>query len=371
MARDYYEILGVAKSATEEEIKKAYRKLARKYHPDVNPGDKSAEDKFKEISEAYGVLSDAEKRKQYDALGHDAFKSGGHGYDFSGANFDDIRSHFGGFDMNDIFGDMFGGGMGGGSRRRQRNAPMKGDDINYTITVPFKDAIFGSEYEVSVNHTESCSVCGGKGGDKTTCPTCGGSGQKMNQQQAGMFSVSACPTCRGTGQISRNVCSSCGGSGYKNAQEKIKVRIPKGVDKNSKIRIAGKGNAGVNGGPAGDLYIITNVKDHEVFERKGDNIYVNVPVDIFEAALGTKINVPTPYGTISMNIPAGTQPNQTFRVKNKGVPSLKGSVVGDLYVVIKVHVPQIAIESDRKALEEMQHRYSDNERNRLVEKARL
>lgn len=368
MSRDYYETLGVTKSATEDEIKKAYRKLARKYHPDVNPGDKSAEDKFKEISEAYGVLSDAEKKKQYDALGHDAFKSGGHGYDFSGANFNDIKDHFGGFDFNDIFGSAFGGGMGG--RRRSRNTPVQGDDINYTIQIPFKDAIFGNEYEVSLNHTVSCPSCGGKGGDKKTCPTCGGSGQKMNQQ-AGMFSVSPCPTCRGTGQISQNVCSSCKGSGYKNEQEKIKIKIPKGVDKNSKIRVSGKGNAGLNGGPSGDLYIITNVKDHEVFERKGDNIYVNVSADIFEAALGAKINVPTPYGTISMNIPAGTQPNQTFRVKNKGVPSLKGSAVGDLYVVIKVKVPQIAIEKDRKALEEMQHRYSDNERSLLIEKARL
>ncbi|MGE4318120.1 MAG: molecular chaperone DnaJ [Deferribacterales bacterium] len=369
MAGDYYSILGVAKTATEDEIKKAYRKLARKYHPDVNPGDKSAEDKFKEISEAYGVLSDAEKRKQYDSLGHDAFKSGGHGYDFSGANFDDIKNHFSGFNMNDIFGDMFGGGFGGGSRRN-RNAPRRGEDINYTIQIPFKDAIFGNEYEITLNHTENCASCGGKGGDKTVCPACQGSGQTMTNR-GGMISVSPCPTCKGRGEIHQNVCSVCKGSGYKNVQEKVKVKIPKGVDKNSKIKIPGKGNAGVNGGPQGDVYIITNVKDHEIYERKGNNVYVTVDVDIFEAALGEKINVPTPYGTISMSIPAGTQPGQTFRVKNKGVPSLKGTAIGDLYVVIRVKVPQIAIEKDREALKEMQHRYADNERARLIEKARL
>ena len=368
MAGDYYQILGVAKTASEDEIKKAYRKLARKYHPDLNPGDKSAEDKFKEISEAYGVLSDAEKKKQYDSLGHDAFKSGGHGYDFSGSNFEDIRNHFSGFDMNDIFGDMFGGG--GRGSRRSRTAPRRGEDINYTIQIPFKDAIFGNEYEITLNHTQTCSSCGGKGGDRTVCPTCKGSGQSMTNR-GGMFSVSSCPTCRGTGEIHQNVCSVCKGSGYTNVQERIKVKIPKGVDKNSKIKIPGKGNAGANGGPSGDVYIITNVKDHEVYERKGDNLYVHVEVSIFEAALGDKINVPTPYGTISISIPAGTQPGQTFRVKNKGVPSLKGNTTGDLYVVIKVKVPQIAIEQDRNALKEMQHRYADNERSRLIEKARL
>lgn len=364
MAGDFYQILGVAKTATEDEIKKAYRKLARKYHPDVNPGDKAAEDKFKEISEAYGVLSDTEKKKQYDSLGHDAFRNGGHGYDFSGANYDDIRNHFSGFD----FGDLFGG-MGGGSRRA-RSAARRGEDINYTIQIPFKDAIFGNEYEIALNHTENCSACNGKGGDRAACPTCKGSGQSINNK-GGMFSVSTCPTCKGRGEILQNVCSVCKGSGYKNVQEKVKVKIPKGVDKNSKIKIPGKGNAGINGGPSGDVYIITNVQDHEVYERKGDNIYVNIEVSMFEAALGEKINVPTPYGTISMNIPAGTQPGQTFRVKNKGVPHLKGNAVGDLYVVIKVKVPQIAIESDRNALTEMLHRYSDNERSKLIDKARL
>lgn len=367
MAGDFYQILGVAKTASDDEIKKAYRKLARKYHPDVNPGDKSAEDKFKEISEAYGVLSDAEKRKQYDSLGHDAFKSGGHGYDFSGANFDDIRNHFSGFDFGDIFGDMFGGGMGG---RKSRSSARRGEDINYTIQIPFRDAIFGNEYEIALNHTESCASCGGKGGDRAVCPTCKGSGQQMNSR-GGMFSVSHCPTCKGRGEMLQNVCSVCKGSGYKNIQEKVKVKIPAGVDKNSKIKISGKGNAGTNGGQPGDVYIITNVQDHDVYERKGDNLYVNIEVSMFEAALGEKINVPTPYGTISMSIPAGTQPGQTFRIKNKGVPHLKGNAVGDLYVVIKVKVPQIAVEADRKTLTELQHRYSDNERSRLIEKARL
>jgi len=365
MARDYYEVLGVPKGAPADEIKKAYRKLARKYHPDVNPGDSTAENKFKEISEAYGVLRDEEKRKQYDSLGHDAFKNGGHGYDFSGANYEDIKNHFGGFDFSDIFGDMFGGGG-----KKRSKAPRKGEDIHYTIQIPFKDAIFGNEYEIAVNHSVNCSSCGGKGGDKTACSACGGSGQAVNQQR-GMFGISPCPACRGTGEISVNVCSVCKGSGYKNKQEKIKVKIPKGVDKNSKIRVAGKGNAGSNGGPQGDLYIITNVKDHEIFERKGDNLYVNVDVDMFEAALGEKINVPTPYGTISMNIPAGTQPGQKFRIKNKGVPGLNKNHTGDLYVVIKVNIPQVAVESDRDALKQMHGKYMTGERDKLIEKARL
>lgn len=369
MARDYYEILGLTKSATADEIKKAYRKLARKYHPDVNQGDKGAEDKFKEISEAYSVLSDADKRKQYDSLGHDAFKSGGHGYDFSGANFEDLKNHFGGFDFGDIFGDMFGG-AGGGRSGRRTTAPRKGEDIHYTIQIPLKDAIFGNEYEISVNHTESCKSCGGKGGDRAVCPTCKGTGQSVSSQR-GMFGISPCSACRGTGEIVKNVCSSCRGSGYTNKQEKIKFKIPKGVDKNSKIRVPGKGNAGPNGGSAGDLYIITNVTDHPVYERQGDNLYVNVEVDMFEAALGEKINVPTPYGTISMNIPAGTQPGQKFRVRDKGVPGLNKSHTGDLYVVIQVTIPQIAQGADRDALKEMHKKYMTGQRDKLIEKARL
>jgi len=368
MARDFYEILGVSKSSSNDEIKKAYRKLARKYHPDVNPGDSVAEDKFKEISEAYSVLGDETQRKQYDSLGHNAFKAGGHGHDFSGSNFDDIRDHFGGFDFGDIFGDMFGGGRGGG--RRRSTAPRKGEDIHYTVNIPFKDAIFGNEYEISVNHSKTCQSCSGKGGDKSTCPTCGGSGKSMNQQ-AGMFGISPCSTCRGSGEITQNTCGRCGGAGYTNAQEKIKVKIPKGVDKDSKIRIPGKGNAGANGGPQGDLYIITNVEEHPDFERRGNNIYVRVDIDMFEAALGEKINIPTPHGTISMSIPAGTQPEQKFRIKGRGVPSLKGSAVGDLYAVMNITVPKVSSDSDREALQEMMKRYTTDDRDKLIERARL
>jgi len=366
MARDYYDVLGLQKGASAEEIKKAYRKLARKYHPDVNSGDNTAEDKFKEISEAYGVLSDTEKKKQYDSLGHDAFKNGGHGYDFSGSNFEDIQNHFGGFD----FGDIFGAAFGGGGRSRRSTAPRKGEDIHYTIQIPFRDAIFGNEYELAINHTESCKSCGGKGGDKSTCTACGGKGQTMVNNR-GRVGIAPCATCQGTGEITQNVCSVCKGSGYLNKQEKIKVKIPKGVDKNSKIRVPGKGNAGKNGGSQGDLYIITNVADHEVFNRQGNNIYVEIDVDMFEAALGEKINIPTPYGTISMNIPAGTQPGQKFRVKNKGVPALGKETIGDLYVVIKVNIPQVAQEDDRNALKKMQKKYMTGERDKLIEKARL
>ncbi len=229
---------GSPKGLQQTRLKKAYRKLARKYHPDVNSGDSEAENKFKEISEAYGVLSDTEKKQQYDSLGHDAFKNGGHGYDFSGSNFEDIKNHFGGF--GDIFGDLFGGG----SRGRRSTAPRKGEDIHYTVQVPFKDSIFGNEYELAINHTESCKPCGGKGGDRSTCSACGGSGQSMSNQR-GMFGISPCSICKGSGEVLQNVCSTCRGSGYSNKQEKIKVKkIPKGVSTNSKIRVPGKGNAG-------------------------------------------------------------------------------------------------------------------------------
>ncbi|PLX69557.1 MAG: molecular chaperone DnaJ [Denitrovibrio sp.] len=366
MARDYYEILELSKGASAEEIKKAYRKLARKYHPDVNSGDDTAEAKFKEVSEAYSVLSDTEKKQQYDSLGHDAFKNGGHGHDFSGANFDDIRNHFGG-GFGDIFGDLFGGG---GGRGRRSHAPRKGEDIHYTVQVPFKDTIMGNEYELAINHTESCKPCGGKGGDRSTCSACGGSGQTMSNQR-GMIGMAPCSVCKGTGETLQNVCNTCRGSGYSNKQEKIKVKIPKGVSNDSKIRVPNKGNAGKNGGPQGDLYIITNVQEHEVFKRQGNNVFVDVDMDMFEAALGEKIIVPTPFGTISMNIPAGTQPGQKFRVKGKGVPGLGKSHDGDLYVVIKISIPAITQEDDRKTLSEIQKKYTTGEREKLIEKARL
>lgn len=368
MARDYYEELGVQRGATADEIKKAYRKLARKYHPDVNPGDKTAEDRFKKISEAYGVLSNDEKRRQYDSVGHDAFVSGGQGYDFSGANFDDIRNTFGGgFDFDDIFGDIFGGGRRSAAGK---NRVMRGDDLYYNVRVPFYDVINGNEYELNINHSVSCSECGGKGGEKKACPTCGGTGQ-TSRNKGGFFVGSVCSSCGGSGQVTVKQCSACRGKGQVESKERIKVRIPKGVDKNSKIRIPGKGNAGLNGGASGDLYIVTNVQDHPVYRREGDNLYVDVELDMFEAALGEKIEAPTPYGAVTLNIPAGTQPGQKMRLKGKGVPSLKGSGTGDLYLVMNVKIPAVAYEADREALREMMHKYATNAREELLKKGKI
>jgi len=361
---DYYETLGVTKGSSADEIKKAYRKLARKYHPDVNPNDKQAEDQFKKISEAYAVLGDAEKKKQYDQIGHDAFTNGGHGYDFSNADYDDIRSTFGGFNIEDIFGDIFGG------RQSRRSGPLKGDDIYYTVKIPFQDVIKGNEYELAINHSANCKDCGGKGGESTVCPTCRGTGRVSAKSGFTGFPT-PCPTCGGEGRKITNKCGTCKGSGSTNVKERIKVKIPTGVDNESKIRIPGKGNAGINGGPQGDLFIITNVEEHPVYKRQGHNLYIDVPVSVFEASLGDKITVPTPYGAVNLNMPAGTQPDQNFRLKGKGVPRLKGQGMGDLYVVIKVIVPQIAVEEDRDRLKEMMNRYPDDKRKKVLEDGKI
>lgn len=364
--KNYYEALNLDKTATPEEIKKSYRKLARKYHPDINPNNKEAENKFKEISEAYAVLSDPEKRKQYDTLGHDAFTSGGSGYDFSGMNFDDIRNFRGaGFDFSNIFDEIFGRG-----NHKTRGRTSKGEDIYYTFTIPFRDVIFGNTYEITVNRSVVCPRCGGKRGTKSKCPKCNGSGYS-SKKSGFMGMVSPCPDCGGSGEVFTSVCSECSGSGVKNVTERLKIKIPPGVDNNSKIRVQGKGNDGVEGGETGDLYIITKVTPHQIYERKGDNLYVYVDVDIFEAALGEKITVPTPYGPVNINIPAGTNPEQTFRIRGKGIKKLNEKASGDLYVVIKIKVPVVAVEEDRKALKDMMRRYNVADRKKLLEKGQV
>lgn len=364
MARSYYEILGVSKDATQEDIKKAYRKLARKYHPDVNPNNKEAEAKFKEISEAYAVLSDPEKRQQYDAVGHEAFTSSGQGYNFSDFNFDDLR-HFrtGSFSFDDIFSEFFGGG----SRGREEKRSTKGEDLSYTITVPFRVAIFGGEYEINISRKVNCSKCLGKGGETTTCSNCRGSGY-INRKSGFFVSQTPCPACRGKGVVMVSTCTNCGGNGKLTVSERIKIKIPKGVDNGTTIRVPGKGNEGAFGTQPGDLFVATNIEKHPIYERQGYNLYVNVDIDMFEAALGDKIIVPTPYGQVNITIPPGTESGQKFRIRGKGVPHLNSSEIGDLYINIHVKIPAVAIENDRNILREMKKRYAKDLRKTLLEK---
>lgn len=347
---DYYKILEVDKSATDEDLKKAYRKLARKYHPDVNPNDKSAEERFKTISEAYGVLSDKEKRSKYDQFGDAAFQGaqggpgGPGGFDFSGFDFD-----MGG-NLGDIFEMFSGGGRRGGAARRRS---ARGEDLNVSINITFRDAFDGSKKDISFQGFDTCDKCDGKGTRKgsepTKCGRCGGTGQM--QMGRGMFNISQpCNSCGGSGMSSGPACRKCGGAGSVQALKKISVNIPAGVDNGSKIRIPGKGQPGHGGAPAGDLYIITNVANHPLFERKGSNLYVDVPVTIVEAALGTRLEVPTPDGISSITIPEGTDTGKTFRLRGKGFSSLSGRVRGDLYVRVVVSTPKNLSESDRDLL---------------------
>lgn len=366
MSKNYYDVLGVSKTASQDEIKKAYRKLARKYHPDLNPNNKEAELKFKEISEAYAVLSDPEKRKQYDTLGHEAFTSSGQGYNFSDMNFEDLR-HFRteNFNFEDIFAEFFGG------RSRSKRSKENGEDIFYTINLPFNVAITGGEYELNINRLVNCPKCLGKGGDIQKCPTCGGTGH-INQKSGLFVLPKPCPNCRGKGEVTYSVCTNCHGRGKINQTERIRIKIPKGVDNGTKIRVPGKGNEGSYGMPAGDLYVVTNLTKHPLYERQGDNLYLTVDIDMFEAALGEKITVPTPYGPINLTIPAGAESGQLLRIRGKGIPHMNNNTEnGDLYIKLNVKIPAIAIESDRKILQEMKKRYAIDLRKDLLEKGKI
>ncbi len=361
--KDYYKILGVKKDAPQDEIKKAFRKLARKYHPDVNPGDKEAEAKFKEISEAYEVLSDPKARKEYDT--RDSF-------DFSdffsqrtaGAGAGSYRGfRKGGFthvDLSDIFGDIFSErGFAGGTKRafRERSASRKGKDIYYKMWVDFMDAIRGIRTEINLDHEVACSVCGGTGvspsGKWEICPECGGSG-RIQMGGLGIPVQQTCPVCHGTGRVNQTPCVACGGTGRQRKTERISVRIPAGVDNGSKIRLAGKGEPGLNGGPPGDLYIEIQLRSHPVFTRKGGDLYCKVPISIPEAVLGGRIEVPTIDGTVKMKIPPGTPNGKKFRLAGKGVKPLKGNRKGDQYVEVEVVVPKNVEGQAKQLFEELE-----------------
>ena len=349
--RDYYEVLGVDRNADEATIKKAYRVLAKKYHPDANPGDKEAEKKFKEASEAYAVLSDAEKRKQYDQFGHAAFDGsaggGAVGFDFSG------------MDMGDIFGDIFGDFFGGGSRsRRANNGPMKGANIRTSIRITFEEAVFGCEKEIELVLKDECKTCHGSGAkpgtSKETCPKCGGKGKVVYSQQSlfGMVqNVQSCPDCNGTGQIIKEKCPDCRGTGYIASKKKIQVSIPAGIDDGQSVRIREKGEPGVNGGPRGDLLVEVVVSRHPIFQRQDMNIYSTAPISFAQAALGGEVRINTVDGDVLYEVKPGTQTDTKIRLKGKGVPSLRNKAVrGDQYVTLVVQVPTGLNEAAKEAL---------------------
>ena len=351
--RDYYEVLGIDKSTDEAAIKKAYRVLAKKYHPDMNPNDKQAEAMFKEVNEAYAVLSDPQKKAQYDQFGHAAFEQGGGGAGGFGG--------FGGFgdfgDLGDIFGSFFGGGFGGSSNAR-RNAPQRGEDVSATVTISFEEAAFGVKKDVNYNRVQKCSDCEGSGAEKgssaETCSACGGSGQRRVVQRMGGMqfqSTVTCEACRGKGKIIKNPCSNCRGTGYVRVSKKLSVNIPAGIDDGERIALRGQGCDGRNGGPTGDLIITVRVKRHAIFERDGYHIYCDVPVTISEATLGAEIAVPTLEGNEKYTIPEATQHGTQFTLKGKGIPYVNSSGRrGDLIFSVNVEVPKGLTEKQKELL---------------------
>lgn len=355
--RDYYEVLGVDKSASDSDIKKAYRKMAMKYHPDRNPDNKEAEEKFKEVNEAYEVLSDPDKKSKYDRFGFagvDPNYGAGQG-GFGG--FGDFGGMGGGFE--DIF-DMFGSAFGGGSRRQRRNGPQKGRDLQKTVTIDFTDALFGCTKEIEITKDVKCKTCNGSGAKagtgRKTCDQCGGSGQvtQVSNTPFGRFqNVSPCPKCGGVGTIVESPCPDCRGTGKIRKTVKIKVDIPAGVDTDSIITVRGQGEPGINGGPEGDLYIVINVRPHSTYKRRGDDLYLELPITFDQAALGAKVQVPGFGQTYSYTISPGTQTGSSFRLKGKGAPNVRTGRKGDLYVKVVVQVPTKLSRKEKKAIEEM------------------
>ncbi|MCI9008194.1 MAG: molecular chaperone DnaJ [Lachnospiraceae bacterium] len=351
--RDYYEVLGIDKNADDSAIKSAYRKLAKKYHPDMNPGDKEAEQKFKEASEAYAILSDADKRRKYDQFGHAAFEQGGGGGGFGGFDFT-------GADMGDIFGDIFGDLFGGGRSRRANNGPMRGTDLRASVRITFEDAVKGCEKELDLTLKDECGTCHGTGAkpgtDPQTCTKCKGTGQVVYTQQSlfGMVqNVRTCPECSGTGKIIKDKCPDCYGTGYISSKKKISVTIPAGIDNGQSIRIRGKGEPGVNGGPRGDLLVEVVVSRHPVFQRQDMDIFSTVPITFPVAALGGTIRIKTVDGEVEYDVKAGTQTDTRVRLRGKGMPSLRNkSVRGDHYVTLVIQVPTNLSHGAKEALKE-------------------
>lgn len=346
--RNLYEILEVEEKATEQEIKSAYRKLAKKYHPDLNQGNEEAQEKFKEINTAYEVLSNSEKRAQYDRFGDSIFQNGGAG---AGAGYGDFGDIFG-----DLFGDLFGGGFSRGARRQDPSAPRMGADVRVDVTIPFKEAVFGGEKEVSYTRIVNCGVCEGtgaeKGSTKKTCPTCHGSG-RVQYQQNSMFGQfireEVCPTCHGTGEVIEKPCEHCHGEGMERKQRKLRIKIPKGVDTGDALPLRGEGHEGKNNGPAGDLYVVFRVQPHEIFERHGLDIHFEMPITFAQAALGGVLEIPTLTGKEEFEIKEGTETGTRFRLKEKGIENGRGQK-GDLYFTVKIQTPKKLSEEQKLLL---------------------
>lgn len=352
--RDYYEVLGVQKGASDDEIKKAYRKLSKTYHPDINKS-ADADEKFKEVAEAYEILSDAQKRAAYDQYGHAGtdpnFGAGGFGGGFGG--FSGGGGGFGGFE--DIFESFFGGG--GGGRRMNPNAPRQGEDLQYTINLTFEEAVFGVEKEIQYRREETCHTCHGNGAkpgtEPTTCHKCHGSGTINVERQTPLgrvMSRQTCDVCHGSGKEIKDPCLTCHGSGHEKKNHKVKVNVPAGVENGQQMRLANQGEAGVNGGPYGDLYVVFYVEESSIFDREGSEIYYELPLNFVQAALGDEVNVPTVHGDVKLKIPAGTQTGAKFRLRGKGAPRLRGGGTGDQQVTVKLITPKNLSESQKEAL---------------------
>ncbi len=360
--RDYYDVLGVNKSATPDQIKSAYRKLAVKHHPDKNKGDKAAEEKFKEASEAYHVLSSAERKQSYDNFGHAAFENGGGG-----------RGGFGNFDFSnsfsDIFEDFFGEGFGGGRRSRRSN--NRGSDLRYDLSITLEEAYTGKKQDIKFSTSEKCDTCKGSGSkpghDAGSCSMCGGNGQVRSNQ--GFFTVQqTCPQCSGSGEEITNPCTSCSGQGKQQASKRLSVSIPKGVDDGTRIRLAGKGEAGSRAARSGDLYLFINVYSHDLFKRSDENLFFECPISIADAALGTSIEIPTiDGGKAKIKIPSGTQSGKQFRLKGKGMPYMRGSGIGDLYVQVNTEVP-VSLNREQKELLEKFREIENEKSNPSIKK---
>ena len=373
MAEDYYQILGVSKSASDAEIKKAYRKLARKYHPDVNPGNKSAEEKFKQLSAAFEVLSNPSKRKLYDEFGEDAAKIG-----FDEKKAEALRAyrqaaesgaggvHVGGegpagFDLGDLFGDLFGRRERGGadffSTEGMNQGPQRGEDLHTRVQLTLNEAVLGSKRAMAIQRPGICPTCHGTGrrGPLTTCSTCGGSG-RARRTIGGMSLSGACPTCNGTGKAAER-CPTCGGEGRVESTQSLTVTIPAGVYTGSQVRLTGQGAAGIRGGPPGDLFIEVEVLPHRLFRREGDNLLLDLPITVPEAVLGSEVRVPTFAGDVTVKIPAGSQSGRKLRVKGRGVPSLKGGAQGDLYLTLLIVIPEATRADAKEAAERMKKAY--------------